>query len=80
VEQRDRVLRGLGERGIGCAVNYNAVHTLRYYRERLGDQNERLPSATDFGRRTISLPLWPEMPEDDVDYVAQALLAELSES
>jgi dTDP-4-amino-4,6-dideoxygalactose transaminase len=80
VEHRDRVLRGLGERGVGCAVNYNAVHTLRYYRERFGDQTERLPIATDFGRRTISLPLWPQMPERDVDYVADALRAELSGS
>ena len=79
-EQRDRVLRGLGERGVGCAVNYNAVHTLRYYRDRFGDQSDRLPIATDFGRRTISLPLWPRMPETDVDYVADALRAELSES
>jgi dTDP-4-amino-4,6-dideoxygalactose transaminase len=79
-EKRDRVLRGLGERGVGCAVNYNAVHTLRYYRERFGDQTERLPVATDFGRRTISLPLWPRMPEADVDYVADALRAELSDS
>ena len=77
---RDRLLRGLGERGIGCAVNYKAVHTLRYYRERFGDQDVRLPIATDFGRRTISLPLWPKMPEDDVDYVAESLIAELSES
>jgi len=75
---RDRLLRGLGDRGIGCAVNYNAVHTLQYYRDRFGDQDARLPIATDFGRRTISLPLWPKMPEDDVDYVAESLTAELS--
>ncbi len=76
---RDRVLRGLGEHGIGCAVNYNAVHTLRYYRERFGDQEAGLPNATDFGRRTISLPLWPKLPEDDVDYVADTLRSLLSE-
>lgn len=76
---RDRVLRGLGEHGIGCAVNYNAVHTLRYYRERFGDQESRLPIATDFGRRTISLPLWPRLPEDDVDYVVDTLRSLLSE-
>jgi UDP-4-amino-4-deoxy-L-arabinose-oxoglutarate aminotransferase len=80
VADRDRLLRSLGERGIGCAVNYNAVHTLRYYRERFGDQDKRLPIATDFGRRTISLPLWPKMPEDDVDYVTESLIAALSES
>jgi dTDP-4-amino-4,6-dideoxygalactose transaminase len=54
------------------------VHTLQYYRDKFGDQDARLPIATDFGRRTISLPLWPKMPEDDVDYVAESLTAELS--
>ncbi len=77
---RDRILRGLGEHGIGCAVNYNAVHTLHFYRERFGDQEAQLPIATDFGRRTVSLPLWPKLPEDDVDYVVDTLQSLLSET
>ena len=76
-EKRDAVLQGLGQRGVGCAVNYRAVHTLLYYRVQFGEQNERLPIATDFGERTISLPLWPKLPDEDVDYVVESLLAEL---
>ena len=77
-EKRDAVLKGLGERGVGCAVNYRAVHTLLYYRERFGDQRQRLPIATDFGNRQISLPLWPKLPDEDIDYVVESLLSELS--
>lgn len=79
-EKRDPLLQVLGERGIGCAVNYRAVHTLRYYRERFGDQRTKLPEATSFGNRTISLPLWPGLQDEDVDYVVAAIGQELGVS
>jgi dTDP-4-amino-4,6-dideoxygalactose transaminase len=69
----------LGERGVGVAVNYRAVHTLTYYRERFALPPESLPVAYDFGERTISLPLWPDLPLDDVDYVCDALEAALAQ-
>ncbi len=79
-DKRDRLLQALGERGIGCAVNYRAVHTLRYYRERFGDQSANLPEATSFGTRTISLPLWPGLQDEDIDYVVAAIVQELGGS
>jgi len=79
-KKRDSLLQTLGERGIGCAVNYRAVHTLRYYRERFGDQSAELPEATSFGMRTVSLPLWPGLQDDDIDYVVAAIDQELGSS
>jgi UDP-4-amino-4-deoxy-L-arabinose-oxoglutarate aminotransferase len=76
--ERDRVIARLNEQGVPCAINYRAVHTLTYYRERFAIPEESLPHATDFGARTISLPLWPALPDADVDYVADALLAAVS--
>jgi dTDP-4-amino-4,6-dideoxygalactose transaminase len=70
---RDKVLEGLGERGIGCAVNYRAVHTLQYYRERFGFARDAYPVAASIGERTISLPLWPGMSDAQVDRVVAAL-------
>jgi dTDP-4-amino-4,6-dideoxygalactose transaminase len=70
---RDRLLSFLGERRIGCAVNYRSVHELTYYRERFGHRPEDYPCALDFGRRTVSLPLWPRMPSDDVTVVVSAV-------
>jgi dTDP-4-amino-4,6-dideoxygalactose transaminase len=77
---REQVLEGLGRRGVGCAVNYRSVHTLSYYRERFGFARDDLPVAADFGERTLSLPLWPQMPESLVDEVATRLQAALVEA
>ncbi|MCC6216883.1 MAG: DegT/DnrJ/EryC1/StrS family aminotransferase [Polyangiaceae bacterium] len=74
---REAVLEGLGRRRIGCAINYRAVHTLAYYRERFGYRREAFPIAADFGERTLSLPLWPGLPEADVDRVVEAVVAEV---
>jgi len=75
---RDRVLDGLGERGIGAAVNYRAVHTLSYYREKLGHSRDAFPVAADIGERTISLPLYPQLTDREVDRVVSALTQTLS--
>jgi dTDP-4-amino-4,6-dideoxygalactose transaminase len=71
--RREQVLTALGQQGVGCAVNYRAVHTLRYYRERFGLPPDALPHAADIGDRTVSLPLWPWIPEADVDYVCERI-------
>jgi dTDP-4-amino-4,6-dideoxygalactose transaminase len=75
---RDQVLDGLGERGIGAAVNYRAVHTLKYYRERFGYAREAFPVAADIGDRTISLPLYAGLTDPEVDRVVTALGETLS--
>jgi dTDP-4-amino-4,6-dideoxygalactose transaminase len=75
---RDRVLEGMGERGVGVAVNYRAVHTLTYYRERFGHARDAFPVAAEIGERTISLPLWPAMTEAQVDGALAALESTLA--
>ena len=70
---RDRVLDGLAERGIGAAVNYRAVHTLSYYRDRFGYARDAFPRAAEIGERTISLPLYPRLTDQEVDRVVAAL-------
>ena len=79
-ELRDGVLAGLGERKVGCAVNYRSIHTLTYYRERFGFARSDFPQAAQFGERTLSLPLWPDLPPDDVSVVVDALGKALEEA
>jgi UDP-4-amino-4-deoxy-L-arabinose-oxoglutarate aminotransferase len=76
---RDSVLERLGNWKIGCAVNYRAVHTLTYYRERFGYTPGAFPQAADFGERTVSLPLWPYLPLEDVSVVVDAVRTALDE-
>jgi dTDP-4-amino-4,6-dideoxygalactose transaminase len=70
---RDAVLAGLGERGVGSAVNYRSVHTLSYYTERFHFRREDFPKSAGFGERTVTLPLWPDLPFEQVDRACAAL-------
>ena len=68
---RGQLARALEERGIRTQVHYIPVHRHPYYRDRYGAMS--LPGAEAYYRRTLSLPLFVGMTEDDVDYVAANL-------
>jgi dTDP-4-amino-4,6-dideoxygalactose transaminase len=70
---RDKVLHALHAHGIGCAVNYRAIPALKYFREVLGMSPHDFPVAHEIGNRTISLPLYPELTEDQVHFVCKSL-------
>ncbi|HEY5998748.1 MAG TPA: DegT/DnrJ/EryC1/StrS family aminotransferase [bacterium] len=71
--ERDAVLARLQAAGVGCAVNYRAVHTLTYFRETYGYAPGDFPAANDIGERTISLPLYPALTEEQIERVCAAL-------
>jgi dTDP-4-amino-4,6-dideoxygalactose transaminase len=72
-EIRDSVLWTLQDRGIGVAVNYRAIHLLKYYRENFGYREGDFPHAERIGAGTISLPLYPSLKDDEVDYVIRTV-------
>jgi dTDP-4-amino-4,6-dideoxygalactose transaminase len=76
---RDDVLTRLQDQGIGCAVNYRAVHNLTYFRETFGYRPEDFPVADEIGRRTITLPLYPKLSENQVERVCRTLKNVLKE-
>lgn len=62
----------LREHGIGCGVHFKAVHTHRYYREALGG-GLNLENTSWNSERVVSLPLFPEMTDEDVARVCAAV-------
>jgi len=71
--RRDSVLEALSGNGIGVAVNYRAIHLLRYLQGELGHRRGDFPNAEAFGDRTISLPFWIGMGQDEVNAVVSRL-------
>ena len=68
---RAQLMNALRDEGIGTQVHYIPVHRQPYYRRRYGAID--LPGADGYYERTLSLPLFPEMSEADVDRVAGSL-------
>jgi dTDP-4-amino-4,6-dideoxygalactose transaminase len=66
---RDAALAALNEHGIGTTVNYRAVPTVSYYREKYGYAAGDFPVSYEWGEGTITLPLFPSLTEEEQDYV-----------
>lgn len=73
---RETLMARLRDHGIGTQVHYLPVHRQPYYRRRYGEL--ALPGADAYYARCLSLPLYPGMADDDVDFVADVLKRELS--
>jgi dTDP-4-amino-4,6-dideoxygalactose transaminase len=71
--KRDALLWSLQEKGIGVAVNYRPIHLLKYYREAFGYREGDYPVAEEIGRRTISLPLYPKLADEELFMVLRTL-------
>jgi dTDP-4-amino-4,6-dideoxygalactose transaminase len=70
---RDPMLWALQEKNIGVAVNFRAIHLMTYYRETFGYRRGMFPEAERIGDSTISLPLYPLLRDDEVDYVIESV-------
>jgi dTDP-4-amino-4,6-dideoxygalactose transaminase len=70
---RDEVIQELTAAGIGSSVHFIPLHEHSYYRDVLGVRASELPVATREWQRVISLPLYPELTDDDVERVADSL-------
>jgi dTDP-4-amino-4,6-dideoxygalactose transaminase len=75
---RDELMTSLTRRKIGVGVHYRACHLHPYYRDRYGLTPEQFPVATDISERTLSLPLSPDLSEDDLLDVEAALAEALT--
>ncbi len=66
---RNRFIEELNGAGVGTSVHYTPLHMHPYYRETFNYQPEDLPVAKSVYERMISLPIFPSMTDDDIDYV-----------
>jgi dTDP-4-amino-4,6-dideoxygalactose transaminase len=68
--QRDGLMAHLSDRQIGCAVHYPLpVHRQRGYAERAILPPGGLPATDRLCRQILSLPIYPELSDADVDRV-----------
>ena len=70
---RDQVIEELRQRGIGTSVHFIPLHLHPYYQKFWGYRQGDFPVAEAYFDRCISLPIYPRMTNEDVDYVIEAL-------
>lgn len=75
---RAEVFKSMWERNIGVNVHYIPVHLHPFYRQRFNTGPGMCPVAEKVYEEILSLPMFPQMSETDIDYVVDALTDVLS--
>jgi perosamine synthetase len=70
---RDGVIEALADLGIQSKAYLPCIHLMPYYRERFGFKGGEFPVAERVGERSLALPLFPAMKEEQVERVCGAL-------
>ena len=71
--ERDRLLEALKKQGVGAEAYYvNPVHQMPFYRENFG--SARLPETEKAAKEVFSLPIHPAVNDEQVDFIAKAVL------
>ena len=71
IANRDEVIEKLKERGVGCSVHFIPIHKHPYYKERYAYENAAYPVANEVFERSLSLPIYPDMLDEEVAYVIE---------
>ena len=74
-DRREALRDSLTERGIGTAIHYPIPIHLQPAFESLGYDRGAFPQAEAFAQRVLSLPLYPELSDGEVDRVVTAVRA-----
>ena len=75
VPERQRLMTALGEAGIQCLIHYpTAVPNLPAYAH-LGLRSQDFPVASAYQDEILSLPIFPEITSEQIDYVCDTLAA-----
>ncbi|KPA15153.1 UDP-4-amino-4-deoxy-L-arabinose--oxoglutarate aminotransferase [Candidatus Magnetomorum sp. HK-1] len=64
---RKQFMLYLKQKGIQSSIHYPPIHTFSYYKTNYN--NQILPVTNDIGKCEVTLPLYPNMKNQDIDYM-----------
>jgi len=70
---RNELIEKINEKGIGTSVHYIPVHMHSYYAKKYGFKQEDFPVAKELSERVITLPLYPNMTNNQTQYIIQTM-------
>ena len=78
LNERSKILRNdfileMSREGIGTSVHYKPLHRMTYYRNKYNLSAEDFPNAERTWKGNVSLPIYPYMKEEDLEYVCKTI-------
>ncbi len=74
VNNRDELYKILKEKGIGTSVHFIPIHKHSYYQKTYHYDDKDYPIANEVFSKSLSLPIYPDLSDGDVDYIIENVL------
>jgi len=68
---RDKVIKYLNEEGVQCKPYFTPIHLPPFYRKMFGYKEGDFPVTEDVSGRTIALPFFNNLKEEQIEYVVE---------
>jgi dTDP-4-amino-4,6-dideoxygalactose transaminase len=65
------------EKNIFLQVHYIPVHLQPFYRKKFGFKEGDFPIAEIFYKREVSIPIYPGLNEEDLEYITESIVGAL---
>jgi dTDP-4-amino-4,6-dideoxygalactose transaminase len=75
VRERDKVAQELNEAGIGWAIHYPVPLPLQEALDYLGHEQGDVPQSEQASREVLSIPMYPELTEQQMDEVVSTIIS-----
>lgn len=70
---RDEMLDKMTRRKIGVGVHYLSIPEHPYYKRTFGWEVNDYPNAASFGQNSISIPLFPKLTDEQINYIIRSV-------
>lgn len=74
IKNRNEIIEKLKSEGIGSSVHFIPIHKHPYYRNKYKYKNDDYPVANKIFDESLSLPIYPDMSDEEIYYVISTLL------
>jgi len=72
-KKRDAIIIEMIKRGISCSNYFQAIHLQPLYKKTFGYKGGEFPITEDSSKRTLALPFYNDLSENEIDYVVKNL-------
>ncbi len=71
---RDQLIDYLNKHKIGFGIHYRSINSMSYYKKNFGWSKANAPISFDVGENIISLPLYPHLTKNKIDYICKVII------
>ena len=73
INNRDRIIRKMGEKGIQYSNYFQPIHLQPYYKKMFGFKKGDFPICEQVSQKTIALPFYNNLQEKEIDFIVKTL-------